>query len=78
MSLLEAEQDKVPSLRSNPNPNPNSIPNPNPNPNPNLRKGRIVEQRRGHELFEDPKERHTRSYLSLRLGLRLGLGLGLG
>ena len=27
MSLLEAEQDKVPSLRSNPNP----IPNPNPN-----------------------------------------------
>ena len=32
MSLLEAEQDKVPSLRSNPNPNP--IPNPNPNPIP--------------------------------------------
>ena len=35
MSLLEAEQDKVPSLRSNPNPNPIPIPNPNPNPNPN-------------------------------------------
>ena len=33
-----------------------------------MRKGKIVEQRRGHELFEDPKERHTRTYLSLSRG----------
>ena len=33
-----------------------------------MRKGKLLEQRTGHELFEDPKERHTRTYLSLSRG----------
>ena len=33
-----------------------------------MRKGRLIERRRGHELFEDPRERHTRAYLSLSRG----------
>ena len=31
-------------------------------------KGRLIEMRAAHELFDEPKERETRSYLTLSRG----------
>ena len=32
------------------------------------RKGRLIEMRASHELFDEPRERETRSYLTLSRG----------